>query len=152
MEHAKQLFDAGADKVCVNAARALSASLISKLAARFGNQAVAVAVNYRNSTRISAVELVAVAVEMCGAGEILLTSIDREGMMEGCDLETIRAVSRAVDIPVIAHGGCGTYEHMAEAIKAGASAVAAGAMFQFTDQTPRGAAQYLAKRGFEVRT
>jgi len=86
-----------------------------------------------------------------GAGEILLTSIDREGTMEGYDLELIREVSAAVDIPVVAHGGAGNYHHMLQAVEHGAYAVAAGAMFQFTDQTPRGAALYLASQGIETR-
>lgn len=86
-----------------------------------------------------------------GAGEILLQSVPRDGTMTGYDVELIRSVSEAVDIPVIASGGAGCYDHMREALEAGASAVAAGAMFQFTDQTPRGAAEYLAKRGIEVR-
>ena len=79
------------------------------------------------------------------------TSIDREGTLQGYDLDLIHAVSDAVTIPVIANGGCGTYEHMHQAIEAGADAVAAGAMFQFTDQTPKGAAEYLQARGVEVR-
>jgi cyclase len=72
-------------------------------------------------------------------------------MMGGYDLEEIRRVSEAVGIPVIASCGAGTYEHMAEAIRAGASAVAAGAMFQFTHATPGGAAEYLARQGIEAR-
>jgi cyclase len=86
-----------------------------------------------------------------GAGEILLTSIDREGTMEGYDLELIRNVSTAVDIPVIAHGGCSGWPDMVRAIQAGASAVAAGALFQFTDLTPREAAKHLAAQGIEAR-
>ena len=71
--------------------------------------------------------------------------------MQGYDLDLISSVARAVTIPVIAHGGCGSYQHMLEAIEAGADAVAAGALFQFTDATPAEAAQYLAKRGIETR-
>lgn len=89
--------------------------------------------------------------EESGAGEILLTSVDREGTMQGYDLDLIRAVSQAVSVPVIAHGGCSGYEDMYQAIKAGASAVAAGALFQFTECTPRGAAEYLHAKGVEVR-
>lgn len=90
---------------------------------------------------------------ICGkfAGEILLTSIDREGTMEGYDLDLIRAVSEAVSIPVIAHGGCSGPDDMIAAIKAGASAVAAGALFQFTDHTPKSCAEYLAAHGVETR-
>lgn len=86
-----------------------------------------------------------------GAGEILLTSIEYEGKMAGYDLDLIRSVTTAVDIPVIAHGGAGTYQHMVQAIEAGASAVAAGSMFLFTDNTPQGAALYLQEHGIEAR-
>ena len=86
-----------------------------------------------------------------GAGEILLTSVEREGTMEGYDVGLIRAVARAVSIPVIAHGGCGTPQHMLEAIEAGADAVAAGAMFQFSDIVPADCARYLAEHGIETR-
>jgi cyclase len=72
-------------------------------------------------------------------------------MMQGYDLDLIREVSQAVSIPVIASGGCGFYEHMLQAFKAGADACAAGAMFAFTDQTPKGAAMYLKNNGLEVR-
>ena len=89
--------------------------------------------------------------EQIGAGEILLTAMDREGTMEGYDLRLIGEVSEVVGIPVIAHGGCGGYEHMRQAIDAGASAVAAGSLFQFTDMTPKGAAQYLHQHGVTVR-
>jgi len=86
-----------------------------------------------------------------GAGEILITRCEREATLCGYDIGLVSAVAAAVDIPVIAHGGCGTYEHMREAIEAGASAVAAGAIFQFTECTPKGAAEYLADHGVEVR-
>jgi len=95
--------------------------------------------------------LVAQAVQHAGAGQILLQSVERDGTMQGYDLETIKAVSEAVSIPVIASSGCSGYEDMYHAIQAGASAVAAGALFQFTDATPLKAAQYLHSRGVEVR-
>jgi cyclase len=86
-----------------------------------------------------------------GAGEILLTSVDREGTMDGYDLALLRAVCKEVDVPVIAHGGCRDYGDMADAIHAGASAVAAGALYQFTDATPYAAALALRGYGLEVR-
>ena len=89
--------------------------------------------------------------EKAGAGEIILTDADREGVMDGYDINTIKNVAGIVNNPLIAHGGAGDYEDMLAAIKAGADGVAAGAMFQFTDATPRGAAQYLAERGITVR-
>ena len=134
---------AGADKVCIGAAA--EPWFISAAASRFGRQAIVVSVDHRPGF-----DAVANAKSL-EAGEILLQSIERDGMLCGYDLDLIRAVSEAVDIPVIASGGCGTYEHMHEAIKAGADAVAAGAMFQFTDATPRKAAQYLKAKGVEVR-
>ena len=86
-----------------------------------------------------------------GAGEILITSIERDGTMEGYDLDLLRAVAEAVPVPVIASGGAGNYRHLAEALEAGASAVAAASIFHFTEQTPREAKRYLGERGFPVR-
>lgn len=162
----RQLLASGADKVVVGTEILVRPSLIDEIARNVGSQALVAAIDYRQGTRfggmvscrantqfypqMNAVEW-AKECELRGAGEILLTNIHREGMMQGYDLRTIDAVARTVGIPVIAHGGCGTYEHMHEAIQAGASAVAAGAMFQFTDQTPRGAAEYLAAKGHTVR-
>jgi len=148
VEDVKLLLRAGADKVAI---KTKALDLIPRVADAVGSQAVVASLDH--STKYAAVDPVMLACEfeMYGAGEILLTSILREGMMEGYDLEMIKAVSEAVSIPVIAHGGCGTYLHMLEAIQSGASAVAAGAMFQFTDQTPRGAAEYLSSKGIEVR-
>jgi len=91
-------------------------------------------------------------VERCEAGEILLTSIERDGTMTGYDVELTRRVSAAVSIPVIASGGCGEYEHMAEVLSEGkASAVAAAAIYHFTERTPLEAKKYLRERGFAVR-
>ena len=87
-----------------------------------------------------------------GAGEILLTSIDHDGVMDGYDLELTRSVADSVRIPVIASGGAGTYQHMADALGiAHASAVAAASMFHFTEQTPLEAKRYLGAQGFAVR-
>jgi cyclase len=94
---------------------------------------------------------VAVELEQRGAGEILLQSADRDGTMEGYDLETLAAVCAAVRVPVIASGGAGTYEHLLEAVTAGASAVAAASMFHFTEQTPAGAKAFLRAGGVAVR-
>lgn len=160
----QRLLRAGADKVVIGTWAWMS-DVVRRAADMVGSQAVVVSVDVRGGVkgkicvRSGASEMgagpsvrqCAMNIESCGAGEILLTSIDREGTMQGYDLDLISTVARSVSIPVIAHGGCGTYEHMLQAIKAGASAVAAGAMFQFTDQTPKGAAQYLAAQGIEVR-
>ena len=94
--------------------------------------------------------LAAVA-ENAGAGEILLTAIDRDGTMEGYDTELIALVASAVSVPVVASGGAGDYAHMAEALDAGASAVAASSIYHFTEMTPLGAKSYLAEQGFPMR-
>lgn len=154
------LLHAGADKIVIGTA-VTHDGLIRRITDKVGNQAIVCAVDIvggQPAVRcgkevLDASNPVGFAqfCEAQGAGEILLTSIDREGTMRGYDLDLIRSVSAAVSIPVIAHGGAGTYEHMRQAIEAGAHAVAAGALFQFTDSTPRGAAQYLSKHGIEVR-
>lgn len=149
VEDVKLLLRAGADKVAIGKCAVNNYFFLRAVASAVGSQAVVASLDVRNGSWWIAES--AALLESRGAGEILLTSIDREGMMEGYDLDLIKAVSEAVSIPVIAHGGCGTYQHMLEAIQAGASAVAAGAMFQFTDNTPRGAAEYLAAKGIEVR-
>lgn len=161
LEDARALLRAGADKVVVGT-MGFSAvpNVVKDIADTVGRQALVVAVDVRkgavftycgrHSTRMEPVEY-AKLMAAEGAGEILLTSIDREGTLEGYDLDLIRAVSEAVSIPVIAHGGCSGYPDMLEAIKAGASAVAAGALFQFTDATPKEAATYLHQMGIEAR-
>ena len=104
----------------------------------------------RNATGLDAIEYAQEAVFL-GAGEILLTSTARNGTREGYDIDLVRAVSDCVNIPVVAHGGCGTPEHMLAAIKAGADAVAASTMFLFTETTPRQCSQYLAACGIPAR-
>jgi cyclase len=90
--------------------------------------------------------------EQKGAGEILLTSIDKDGTMEGYDLDLIRSVADSVSIPVIASGGAGNYSHMCDAINLGnASAVAAASIYHFTEQTPLGAKKFLALHNIPVR-
>jgi len=154
---ARALLLAGADKVVIGTG---GPRVVSEVADRVGSQAVVAAIDVRAgqvSVRNAMVNTGCGAMGyamVCfnhGAGEILLTSVEREGQMGGYDLRLIKEVSDAVDVPVIAHGGAGTYQHMLEAIEVGADAVAAGAMFQFTDQTPLGAARYLAEHGVETR-
>lgn len=157
VEDARALLEAGADKVVVGTG---GPRVIYEIAKRVGCQAVAASVDVRDGvawvqsgTMRTGMPALQWAKECAyhGAGEIVLTSIDREGTLQGYDIELVRAVADAVDVPVIAHGGAGNYEHMLEAIRAGASAVAAGAMFQFTDATPAGAARYLQENGVEAR-
>lgn len=157
VDDAWSVLRAGADKVVVGTA---GPKAIAEISSRMGSQAVVAACDYREGkayvrcgkarTRQPAAGW-ALSCFRHGAGEILLTAMSLEGTQEGYDLDTIRRISNLLPIPVIAHGGAGTYQHMIEAIEAGADAVAAGAMFQFTDQTPQGAARYLAEHGVETR-
>jgi cyclase len=145
VEDVKGLLDAGADKVAIKT----NIDVGYDAAKRYGSQALVAVMDELPPYHLC--DDVACAWADLGYGEILLTSIEREGTMEGYDLELIHLVANVVDIPVIAHGGCSGYEDMYNAIQAGASAVAAGALFQFTDCTPRGAAEYLSSKGVEVR-
>lgn len=155
------LLRAGADKVAIGTAAVETPDLIREASAHFGRQAIVVSVDatadWQITRRCGKERLIYSAKKFAqgcadmGAGEILLSSIDRDGTMEGYDLALIREVSQAVDVPVIASGGCRDYDDMLNAFKAGADACAAGALWAFGDETPRGAAQYLAKHGLTVR-
>lgn len=160
VQHVRDLLKAGADKVVVNSGAIEDPQLLRRLSDAVGSQAIVASIDVREGsvygrcgTKLTKFHPVwwALRCEARGAGEILLTSIEREGRLAGYDLTLIRWVSEAVGIPVIAAGGAGTYQHLLEGLEAGASAVSAGAMFQFTDATPKGAAQYLKEKGVEVR-
>lgn len=165
IDQVKRLLRAGADKVSVNTAAFAAPELVSEIAARFGSQCVVAGIDAQKNakgeyecfshsgTKATGKLAVDWAVEMQkrGAGEILLTSIPHDGKMQGYDLDLIRRVARAVTVPVIASGGAGTYEHLLSAVQAGASAVAAAAMFHFTEATPRAAKAYLSGQGIAVR-
>jgi len=155
----KALLRAGADKVAIGAGCHLCNGLVRECSTVVGRQAIVAVIETQHGhvyvpnkdwTNIHPADW-AIYMACEGAGEILLMSRDRDGTCEGYDIPTIREVARSVDIPVVAAGGAGTYQHMLEAVEAGADAVAAGAMFQWTDQTPKGAAQYLAAHGVEAR-
>ncbi|HRE47106.1 MAG TPA: glycosyl amidation-associated protein WbuZ [Aggregatilineales bacterium] len=161
-----RLLHVGADKVAVNTAALETPDLIREIAERYGSQCAVVSLDVKrhpdgrcevythSGTRPTGRDPVAVAQQMVslGAGEILLTSIDRDGTMTGYDVALTRAVSDAVSIPVIASGGAGSYEHMAAVLReGGASAVAAASIFHFTQQTPLEAKRYLNGQGFRVR-
>lgn len=150
IDHIRKLLARGADKVVIGSAATENPRLVSQAAKAFGSQAIAVSVDVKTGETEKACHQAA-AMAWGGAGEILLNCTDRDGTMDGYDIETIRAVAATVDVPVIASGGCSGYDDMHEAILAGASAVAAGALFQFTDATPRCAAEYLHSKGIEVR-
>ena len=165
MNHVRQLLARGADKVVIGTAAVENPWLGKECANKFGSQAIVVAVDVAYSPSkhwqltsccgsIAHDEKVldfAVKMAQYGAGELILTNIHKEGMMKGYDLRLIHAVSECVNVPIIASGGCGSYLHMDQALKAGANAVAAGSLFQFTEATPKGAAEYLAKRKWETR-
>ena len=155
---------AGADKVTVNTAAVRDPSLVARLAESFGNQCVVAAVDVkrvegrlvvminggREPTELEAVEW-SRRLETQGAGEILLTSMDRDGTGEGYDLPLLQAVSRAVRIPVIASGGAGNLAHLAEALEAGAHGVLAATIFHFKDSSLPKARAYLREQGYPVR-
>lgn len=145
-KHVRKLLRSGADKILIGYGKSY---LINPLSEKFGSQCVSVSIDVFDNQMLAAA--CAKDAEVQGAGEILIQSIPRDGTMNGYDLGLIKQVSEAVSIPVIASGGCSGYEDMYQAIKAGASAVAAGALFAFTDATPKGAAEYLKGKGVEVR-
>lgn len=165
IEHVQRLLRSGADKVIVNSAAYDNPLLVDDIANRHGTQCVVASIDVRaesngwtcfshsgtRSTRRKVIDWVR-ELEDRGAGEILITSIERDGTMQGYDLSLTEAVVSAVNIPVIASGGAGNYHHMVEAvIQAGASAVAAASIFHFTEQTPAGAKAALAAAGVHVR-
>ena len=165
VEDARRMLRAGADKVSVNTAAVQRPELIGEIAEEFGAQCVVVAIDARRSdmgfevfthggrtaTGIDAIEWAARA-ESLGAGEILLTSMDRDGTRDGFDIELTRAISERVNIPVIASGGVGTLDHLVDGVLEGrADAVLAASIFHFGEHTVHEAKQYLAERGITVR-
>lgn len=165
----REVLHAGADRVAVNTAAVREPELVSRAARRFGSQAVVVAVDaYRREpvdpgagwgvrigggridTDRDAVAWAARAAEL-GAGEILLTSIDRDGTRDGYDLELVRAVCGAVDVPVVASGGAGRAEHFVEAFRAGAGAALAASLFHFDELSLPELKRRLRQAGLPVR-
>jgi imidazole glycerol-phosphate synthase subunit HisF len=155
---------AGADKTAVNTAAVRDPPLVSRLAESYGSQCVVVAVDVkrigdrlavmvnggREETSLEAVDW-SRRLEALGAGEILLTSMDRDGTGQGYDLPLLKAVTRTVSIPVIASGGAGSLAHLAEALEAGAHGVLAATIFHFKDSSLPRARAYLRERGYPVR-
>jgi cyclase len=168
VDDVRLLLRAGADKVSLNTAAVADPDLVRRASDEFGAQCIVVAIDARlrgvgrpswdvvthggrTPTGLDAVEW---AEEVCrlGAGEILLTSMDRDGTQAGYDLELLRAVGSAVPVPVIASGGVGTLEHLFEAVsEGGADAVLAASIFHFATFRVREAKQYLADRGVPIR-
>lgn len=159
------IIDAGADKVSINSAALADPGLVTRLAGRYGSQAVVVAIDAkranngwavytrggRSATTREAVEWAREA-EARGAGEILLTSIDRDGTRSGFDCVLTSAVAEAVSIPVIASGGAGTFEHFLEVFANGsADAALAASVFHFSEHAVAGLKTYLAGHGLPIR-
>lgn len=165
VEDVDRLLRAGADKVAMNTAAIHRPELIAEVADRFGNQVLVLSVDARRvsdgrfevtthggrkSAGLDAIEWAARAAEL-GAGEILLNAMDADGTQDGFDLELIRAVRRAVSIPIIASGGAGAVEHFAPAVEAGADAVLAATVFHFGTLRIGDVKGGLAKAGHPVR-
>lgn len=165
IEDAGDLLDAGADKVAINSAAVEDPSRVTRIAERFGAQCAVLALDAastegggyevvvksgRERTGIDAVAWAREAVER-GAGEILLTSFDKDGTRSGYDLPLLEAVSRAVRVPIIASGGAAGPQHLWEALRAGADAVLAASIFHDGEHTPDDVKRELARLGAEVR-
>ena len=166
IEDIRQLLLAGADKASINSAAVADRQFVRAAAEKFGSQCVVVAIDAKRvaqgrweifthgGRRPTGIDAIAFAREVAalGAGEILLTSMDRDGARTGFDLELTRAVADAVPIPVIASGGVGTLDHLAEGVLQGhASAVLAASIFHFGEYTIRQAKERMAARGIAVR-
>jgi imidazole glycerol-phosphate synthase subunit HisF len=165
VEDVRRLLNAGADKVSINTAAVQNPDLVRAASAIVGCQCIVVAIDAkkngsswevythggRKATGLDAVDW-ARRMQAAGAGEILLTSMDRDGTRDGFDLALTRAVADAVGVPVIASGGVGKVEHMAEGVIEGrADAVLAASVFHFGDFSVRQAKEYMRQRGIEVR-
>lgn len=162
----RNLLNAGADKVSINTSAVTNPQLVADAASRYGSQCIVVAIDAkqvsndkwevfthggRKATGLDAVEW-AQKMQQFGAGEILLTSMDRDGQKNGFDLALTRRVTDALEIPVIASGGVGNLQHLADGVlQGGADAVLAASIFHFGEYTVQQAKQYMASQGIEVR-
>tara|TARA_B110000008_G_scaffold263503_1_gene286931 strand:+ start:206 stop:958 length:753 start_codon:yes stop_codon:yes gene_type:complete len=164
IEDINKLLNCGADKVSINTAAVQNVKVVEESSKKFGSQCIVVAIDAkkngdmweifthggRNSTGINAIEF-ASKMENCGAGELLVTSMDKDGTQSGYDIELMKQISSNVNIPVIASGGVGTLDHLAEGIKSGASAVLAASIFHYGTFSVKQAKQYLASKDIPVR-
>lgn len=166
VEDVRNLLNAGADKVSINTSAVVNPQLIADAAARYGSQCIVVAIDAkqvapgrwevfthggRKATGLDVLEW-AIKMQTLGAGEILLTSMDRDGSKIGFDLALTRAVSDALEIPVIASGGVGNLQHLVDGVKqGGADAVLAASIFHYGEYTVQQAKQFMAQQGIEVR-
>ncbi|MCF7966136.1 MAG: imidazole glycerol phosphate synthase subunit HisF [Methylobacter tundripaludum] len=170
LEDIRRMLNAGADKVGINSAAVSNPEFVREAAQRFGSQCIVVAIDAKKTSlpgetsrweifthggrKPTGIDAIAWAKKMVdyGAGEILLTSMDRDGTREGFDLPLTRAISEAVSVPVIASGGVGNLDHLADGIIEGkADAVLAASIFHFAEYTIEQAKQHMASRGIEVR-
>lgn len=162
----RNLLNAGADKVSINTSAVVNPQLVADAAARYGSQCIVVAIDAKQvapskwevfthgGRKATGLDVLAWAKKMqdMGAGEILLTSMDHDGQKNGFDLALTRSVTDALDIPVIASGGVGNLQHMADGVKkGGADAVLAASIFHFGEYTVKQAKQFMAQQGIEVR-
>lgn len=164
LEDARRLFEAGADKVIVNSAAYRDSGLIADISECFGRQAVVVGIDVRlegedyvlysncgrNRENISLRDHVS-SVIGAGAGELMFQVIDRDGMMQGYDIELLRRMISISTVPVIAGSGAGTFIHLKEALEAGADAVACGSLFNFGDNNPLRAKAFLKNYGIPLK-
>jgi cyclase len=166
VQDVRNLLNAGADKVSINTSAVVNPQLVADASARYGSQCIVVAIDAkqvapnkwevfthggRKATGLDAVEW-AKKMQSLGAGEILLTSMDKDGQKSGFDLALTRAVTDALEIPVIASGGVGNLQHLADGVKqGGADAVLAASIFHFGEYTVQQAKQFMAGQGIEVR-
>ena len=164
VEDINKLLNCGADKVSINTAAVQNSKVVEESSKKFGSQCIVVAIDAkkdgntweifthggRNPTGINAIEF-ANKMEKCGAGELLVTSMDKDGTQSGYDIELMKTISSNANIPVIASGGVGTLDHLAEGIKSGASAVLAASIFHYGTYSIIEAKQYLASKGIPVR-
>jgi len=160
----RTLLKAGADKISLNTAAVNNPDLISEGSKRFGSQCIVVAIDAkkdgkswavythggRNKTKLDAIKWAKKVVEF-GAGEILLTSMDKDGTKDGYDLELMEEITKVVNVPVIASGGAGKKEHFVDVCKKGASAVLAASLFHFKELTISDLKKYMKKNGIVVR-
>lgn len=162
----RNLLNAGADKVSINTSAVVNPQLVADAAARYGSQCIVVAIDAkqvaanrwevfthggRKATGLDVIEW-ATKMQQLGAGEILLTSMDRDGQKNGFDLALTKAVTDALEIPVIASGGVGNLQHLVDGVKqGGADAVLAASIFHFGEYTVQQAKQFMAQQGIEIR-
>ncbi len=166
VEDVRRLLNAGADKVSINTSAVTNPQLVADASSRYGSQCIVVAIDAkqvspgqwqvfthggRNATGLEVIEW-AKKMAQLGAGEILLTSMDRDGTKSGFDLELTRAVSDAVNIPVIASGGVGNLQHLADGVQQGhADAVLAASIFHYGEYTVQQAKKFMSERNIPVR-